>query len=155
MPVTAGRRQLELRVCLETNLLSISSDILYVVSYHLLCVSKTAGLLFVPWQGENTLNRFCEMRTNSEKRMTFCGHKQCCWGEINAYQMPFKLSNLGLSLDSMFSGSVQQFFWSEVINSIPDAIVLSHNPSLSALHHTNILTTLTLTKKVVFLRSIK
>lgn len=48
MPVTAGCRQPGLRVCLEANLLSVGSDILYVVSYHLLCERKSTCCL---WPG--------------------------------------------------------------------------------------------------------
>lgn len=50
MPVTAGCGQ----PGLETNLLSVGSDILYVVSYHLLGVRGRARLLLLPRPEKNT-----------------------------------------------------------------------------------------------------
>lgn len=50
MPVTAGRGQ----PGLETNLLSVGSVILYVVSYHLLGVRGRARLLLLPRPEKNT-----------------------------------------------------------------------------------------------------
>lgn len=73
MPVR--RRQLELHVCLGTNLLSIGGDILSIASDDLLCVSEAAGLPVPPWQGQICLTRFCETRANYGKQTTLWGRK--------------------------------------------------------------------------------
>lgn len=55
---------------------SAATSFIYSQLSFTVCVSGPAGLLLLPWQGgkkkKNSLT--CEMRTNSEKQMTFCGH---------------------------------------------------------------------------------
>lgn len=77
MAVAAGCGQPRLRVCLETNWLSVGSDILYVVSYHLLCVRGRAGLLLLPRTEKKTSVARKKRTSREADDVSWTDHQKC------------------------------------------------------------------------------